>query len=96
VLERLTTVEPDAAGGIPEDLRLLEKERGGTALVVVTGALQGDEVSSVAPLRDKFQKLVVVSLTPGNQIAPECPGVTIICATSADSFCQGWNVTVGR
>jgi hypothetical protein len=90
----LTGVEPDAEGSIGQDCLRLRRERGGTGLVVVTGALDTADLPAIAGLRQRFQRLVVVSITTEPVTPFQFPGVKIITATSGEEVCNAWNLEV--
>jgi uncharacterized protein (DUF58 family) len=96
LLDYLTGVVPDPKGSIGEDLLLLRRERGGTGLVVVTGALDPTDLPAVAGLRQRFQRLVVVSITTEPTEAPQFPGVKVITAVDGEQACEAWNLEVVR
>jgi len=87
-------IEPDAGGSIGRDCLRLRRERGGTGLVVVTGALDTADLPAIAGLRRRFQRIVVVSVTTVPMPAIQFPGVTIITGTSGEEICNAWNLEV--
>jgi hypothetical protein len=92
LLDQLTGVGPNADGSIVQDLLLLRRERGGTALIVVTGRLDAADLPAVAGLRRRFQRLVVVSVAPVGTAVPRFPGVTVVTGEDHDALCAAWNL----
>ncbi len=93
LIDHLTGVEPNAEGSLQRQLVTLRRERGGTSLVVVTGALDPDDLPYVAGLRRRFDRLVVLSVDEHGEPV-RFPGVRIIVAADADQACAAWNVGV--
>ena len=75
---------------------LLRRERGGTALVVVTGVLDVGDLPVVASLRRRFQRLVVASIVPESQRPILFPGVHVLTATDGDELAGLWNLDAAR
>ena len=92
LLDQLTAVEPDERGSIVSDLSLLRRERGGTALIVVTGRLDATDLPVIAGLRRRFQRVVVVSVAPMGTAVPRFPGVTVVTGEDHDELCAAWNL----
>jgi uncharacterized protein (DUF58 family) len=92
LIDHLTGVHPDAAGSLKEQLIALRRARGGTSLVVVTGALDRADLPYVAQLRRRFDRLVVVSLDAEHPQPMRFSGIRIITAADADAACAAWNV----
>ena len=92
LLDQLTAVEPDERGSIVSDLSLLRRERGGTALIVVTGQLEAADLPAIGGLRRRFQRVVVVSVAPIGTAAPRFPGVTVVTGEDHDDLCAAWNL----
>lgn len=61
LMDHLTAARPSTDGDLRAPLTHLRRARG-TSLVVVTGDIDADELASVAALRRRFERLVVVSL----------------------------------
>ena len=72
------------------------RERGGSALCVVTGAIDDSLLPAVAALRHQFQRVVVISITTSAVTVPNFPGVTVLSATDAEGLTAAWNVAVLR
>jgi len=96
IVDFLTGVEPVETGTLGAELLRLRTDRGGTALVVVTGAVDRADLANAAALRRRFERIVVVSLTDTPVPHAEFPGVRVINATSADAFANAWNLEAGR
>jgi len=97
IVDYLTTVQPVASGSLSTELVRLRRDRGGTALVVVTGVVDGDDVASAATLRRRFERVVFVSVSgtiPGTLAQP--PGVRVVGAADADTFARAWNLEAAR
>lgn len=96
LVDHLTHVKPDAGGALAAELGLLRRDRGGTALVVVTGRVGADGLTSVAALRRRFDRLVVASLVPERAPAVAFPGITVLAGTDADTVARGWSAPAVR
>ncbi len=94
LIDHLTGVQADAAGALRSQLITLRRSRGGTSLVVVTGALDLADLPYIAALRGRFERLVVVSLDGDRSEPARFPGLRIIVAADADEVCAAWNVGV--
>lgn len=92
----LTRVAPATSSSLRAQLVLLRRDRGGTALAVVTGRLAAQNLPMVAALRRRFDRVVVVSLTEERTPAPVHPGLTVISAGTADEVARVWNTRVAR
>lgn len=96
LVDYLTDVQPDPAASLAAQLVLLRRDRGGTALIVVTGRLDLANLPMIAALRRRFDRVVVVSMARDPLRVPIHPGVTIVAAASADELVHGWNTSVAR
>ena len=96
IVDYLTTVQADPAGSLSSQLVLLRRDRGGTALVVVTGEIDLESLPQVAALRRRFDRVILVSMVPRPARAPVHPGLTIVEASTADELAQRWNTAVSR
>ncbi|MBE7188053.1 DUF58 domain-containing protein [Jatrophihabitans endophyticus] len=99
VVDHLTGVARDDAGTLIDQLTALRRSRGGTSLVVVTGALDPADLPHVAALRRRFERLVVVSVDASER--PEgarlrFPGVRLVVARNADDAAAAWNHDAAR
>ncbi|MGI8665418.1 MAG: DUF58 domain-containing protein [Jatrophihabitans sp.] len=95
LIDHLTGVQTTTEGSLRAELLRLRRARGGTALVVVTGAVEPAELPFVAGLRRRFERLVVISIDERAGPPVRFPGVRVISAADADAACAGWN-RVGR
>jgi len=96
VLDYLTTVTLDPLGTLDGELHNLRRERGGTGLVVVTGAPAPEDLAAVARLRRRFGRLVVVAITDTPTELPTHPGVTVVTAGTEHELTAAWNLEVAR
>jgi uncharacterized protein (DUF58 family) len=96
LIDYLTEVSADARGSLEAQLVLLRRDRGGTALIVVTGQLDLKSVPMIYALRRRFDRVVVVSLTSRPTRVPVHPGLTMVAARSADELAHAWNTWVSR
>ena len=92
----MTEVKPDPAGSLDTQLVLLRRDRGGTALIVVTGRLDLDSLPMIAALRRRFDRVIVTSIVSRAGRMPVHPGLTIVAAGSAAELAQAWNTGVAR
>ena len=95
LVDYLTEVEP-SPGSLVSQLVLLRRDRGGTALVVVTGQIDLDDLPVVAALRRRFDRVIVASMVRHSVRVPLHPGLTIVEAATADELVQRWNTGVAR
>lgn len=97
IVDFLTGVEPAPAGTLDSQLVLLRRDRGGTALVVVTGRVDADNLPAVSSLRRRFDRVIVTSMVdrPVGRL-PVHPGLTVLEAATADEVAVHWNTTVAR
>jgi uncharacterized protein (DUF58 family) len=96
LVDLLTDMAPDPTGSLVDQLTRLRHDRGGSALVVVTGALEVDSLQAVAPLAKRFDHVIVASLVPHAVPAPSYPGVQVLVATGAEDLAQAWDNWVVR
>lgn len=96
VVDYLTEVQPESRGSLASQLILLRRDRGGTALVVVTGQVDLDTLPMVAALRRRFDRVTVISMVERPSRVPVHPGLTIIEARTADEVAVRWNSGVAR
>ncbi|HEY3811030.1 MAG TPA: DUF58 domain-containing protein [Acidimicrobiales bacterium] len=96
LVDYLTEVEPEPGGSLEAQLVLLRRDRGGTALVVVTGRLDVENLPLISALRRRFDRVIVASLVSRPIRVPVHPGLTIVSAASADELVQAWNTGVAR
>lgn len=96
VVDYLTDVRPAREGSLLAQLALLGGERGGTALVVVTGDLAPEEIPRLAALRRRFGRVIAVSIAPARSGGPSHPALTVVAAATADELAERWNRSVAR
>lgn len=96
LVDYLTDLGPSSDGSLLGQLVELRRDRGGNALVVVTGAVQLDSLPEVAALRRRFDQVIVTSLVPRPAPAPLYPGLTILVATNADEMAEAWEAQVAK
>ncbi|MDT4904497.1 MAG: hypothetical protein QOH52_2513 [Pseudonocardiales bacterium] len=94
LVDHLTGVQANPAGSLKAQLLPLRRSRGGTSLVVITGALDVADLPYVAGLRRRFDRLVMISIDSEQQPVPNFPGVRLIVARDADDVCAAWNLQV--
>ncbi|MFN2563188.1 MAG: DUF58 domain-containing protein [Jatrophihabitans sp.] len=92
LIDHMTGVRPDPGGSLQPHLLTLRRTRGGTSLVVVTGALDLDDLPYVATLRRRFDRLVVVSVDSESRPPIDFPGVRVIVGRDADAVLAAWNL----
>lgn len=96
LIDYLTEVKPSSAGSLDSELLLLRRDRGGTAMVVVTGILDPGVLPSVAALRRRFDRVVAITMDPRQIRVPVHPGLTVIAASTADELARTWNTRIAR
>lgn len=96
IVDYLTGVEPSGSGGLDAQLVLLRRDRGGTALILVTGRLSGGTVPAIAPLRRRFDRVIVVSLVDSPSRGPVHAGLTVVEAAGVDEMAIRWNTVIAR
>jgi uncharacterized protein (DUF58 family) len=96
LVDYLTEVRPDSVGSLEGELLLLRRDRGGSALVVVTGRLSRTSLPSIAAMRRRFDRVIVAALVARPTRLPVYPALTIVAATSAVELAQTWNSRVAR
>ena len=93
-LELLTKVQPGATGSIRELLTSLGHDRGGAVLVVVTGVVDQADIQTIASMRTKFARVILVSVTPEPRPVERLSGITVIQGSTSVELIQAWNVGV--
>jgi uncharacterized protein (DUF58 family) len=96
LVDYLTEVGPFADGSLDAQLQRLRRDRGGTALVVVTGQLDLESLPTIAALRRRFDRVIVVSMATRARRVPIYPGLTVVPAATADELARAWNTGVAR
>ena len=96
LVDYLTDLAPSPAGSLSAQLLALRRERGGNALIVVTGVIKLVTLPEVGALRRRFEHLIIASLVPRAAPAPMYPGVTVLVAASANELARSWEAQVAR
>jgi uncharacterized protein (DUF58 family) len=96
LVDYLTEVQPDPSGSLDTQLFRLRRDRGGTALVVVTGQLEVDQLPAIAALRRRFDRVIVTAIVARPGRMPGHPGLTVVAARSALEVARTWNTRVAR
>lgn len=96
VVDYLTGVSPEPEGSLEAELVVLRRDRGGTALVVVTGRLDPASLPTAAALRRRFDRVIVISVVDRPSRVPLHPGLVVVEAPSADEVARRWNAGLGR
>ena len=96
IVDYLTEIKPDPAGSLQSQLVSLRRDRGGTALVVVTGVIDSGNLPTVAALRRRFDRVIMLSMVNRAGRVPVHPGLLIIEASTADEVATRWNTQVAR
>ena len=96
LVDHLAAVGPSPVGSVNEQLQLLRRQRTGTALVLVTGVLDEADLPIAASLRRRFQRLVVVAVTPSPVRLPPYPGVHLLSGSTGDELAGLWNLEALR
>lgn len=91
LVDYLTDLQPSVAGSLRAQLLALRRDRGGSALVVVTGVLGLDDLPAVAGLSRRFDNVIVASLVPRPVPAPIYPGVHVLVAPTANEMARAWD-----
>ncbi len=94
LIDHLTGVGADADGSLRAQLLSLRRARGGTALVVVTGAIDLADLPYLAGLRRRFERLVLISVDARGHGPVYFPGVLVIRVPDAEAACAAWNLQV--
>jgi uncharacterized protein (DUF58 family) len=96
IVDYLTDVHPSSSGALDAELVLLRRDRGGTALVVVTGRVDMKNLPTVADLRRRFDRVILLSMVDRPGHLPPHPGVVALEASTADEAALNWNAVVAR
>jgi uncharacterized protein (DUF58 family) len=91
LVDYLTDLQPSAAGSLTSQLLALRRDRGGSALVVVTGVLGLEDLPAVASLSRRYDHVIVASLVPRLTPAPIYPGVQVLVALTATELANAWD-----
>jgi uncharacterized protein (DUF58 family) len=92
LIDLLTGVQPEPDGSLESVLITLRRARGGTSLVIVTGELDRHDLSYVAALRRRFDRLVVISVDPEPREPVDFQGVRVMQVPDAEAACAAWNL----
>jgi uncharacterized protein (DUF58 family) len=94
LIDHLTGVRTDPAGSLETQLLQLRRGPGGTALVIVTGALDRADLPPAAALRRRFERVVMLSVDRDQVAVAEFPGLRVMAGADADELCTAWNLQV--
>ncbi len=94
IVDHLTEVAADETGSLTAQLLLLRRDRGGTALVVVTGRADLESLPSIAALGRRFDRVIAVSVVNRKVPGVAHPGLTFFPTTDADALAATWNSRV--
>ena len=92
----LTDVQPADGAGLDAQVIQLRRDRGGTAVVVVTGRVDPRTVPTVASLRRRFERAVLISVGDHPAPLPTHPALATIQAVSAEDAVRRWNQVMAR
>ncbi len=96
IVDHLTSVTPDRSGSLEAELVLLRRDRGGTALVVVTGTLDPGTLPVAASLRRRFDRVIVLSVVDRPGRVPVHSGLVVVETSGAEQLARRWNSEVAR
>jgi uncharacterized protein (DUF58 family) len=96
MVDFLTAVEPDGSGTLSAELLLLRRDRGGTAMIVVTGRLDLESLPAISACRRRFDRVIAISMVTRRSSAPAHAGVVVLTAPNADDAAWAWNTKVAR
>lgn len=94
LIDYLTGIRGDPAGSLRAQLLAVRRARGGTSLIVVTGEVSPDDLPYLAPLRKRFDRVVLISIDTEHRPLPDFPGVQVIAVRDADEARAAWNLGV--
>jgi uncharacterized protein (DUF58 family) len=95
LVDYLTDVAPTSGGSLSAQLVPLRRDRGGSALVVVTGKLDLESLPAIASM-SRFNHVIVTSLVPRPEPTPSYPGVRVFVTSTANELAQAWDGWVAR
>jgi uncharacterized protein (DUF58 family) len=96
ILDQFSLVEADD-GSLDELLRSMGRNRGGTALVVITAAPDAGSMASLATLARRFGVVVLVDVRPDPTRPVATPsGIIAVAGTTATAIAGTWNRTFAR
>jgi uncharacterized protein (DUF58 family) len=93
-LELLALADADAPGKLTDELTSVRRTRSGAVAVVVTGPAEPDEVAAVAALRQRFSRVLLLSITEEDPPHAGSAGVTFVHGQDAPSLTAAWNVAI--
>lgn len=96
IVDYLTGVAASENGSLESELVLLRRDRGGTALVIVTGRLDEASLPTAAALRRRFDRVIVISMVDRPGRLPPYPGLVALPAVGADELALRWNSVLAR
>jgi uncharacterized protein (DUF58 family) len=96
IVNFLTDIQPDPSGSLDAQLVQLRRDRGGTALVIVTGRLDIGSLPAVASVRRRFDRVIVLSLEARPTPAPVHPGLVVLEASTVEEMARRWNTVLAR
>jgi uncharacterized protein (DUF58 family) len=92
LVDHLTGVRADPSGSLRAQLLAMRRDRGGTSLVIVTGEIAASDLPYLAPLRRRFDRIVLLSIDTEHRPLPDVPEVRVIVARDADEARDAWNL----
>jgi len=93
-LDLLTEVQLSRGPRLVDSVSSLVSDPRGTSIVLVTGPLDADELLLLAPLRGRFARAIVISLTDERPTMQERFGVLVVHADGADGLSQLWTRSI--
>lgn len=93
-LELLALADADAPGTLTDELTSVRRTRSGAVAVVVTGPAEPTELAAVATLRQRFSRVLLLSITEEDPPHAGSAGVTFVHGQDAPSLTAAWNVAI--
>ncbi|WP_052665443.1 DUF58 domain-containing protein [Nitriliruptor alkaliphilus] len=93
-LELLALADADAPGRLTDELTSVRRTRSGAVAVVVTGPADPDELAAVAALRQRFSRVLLLSITEEDPPHAGSAGVTFVHGQDAPTLTAAWNVAI--
>ncbi|MDA8370211.1 MAG: DUF58 domain-containing protein [Nocardiopsaceae bacterium] len=91
LLDLLAEAVPSTDAQLPDELWRLRKRPSGDTLVLVSASINSAEVRQFAQLRDRYPRLVLISLRRYGTPIGAVPGVTVINAYDSRDLAGRWN-----